>query len=151
MSLKATIDADIKSAMLARDQVRLLALRDIKKLILMEETKAGGSGVLQPDEELRILQKAVKQRKDAAEIYRTQQREDLLVKEEAEIQVIEAYLPQPLSEEEIRSAIVALVAEVGATGPSDMGKVMGVATKSLAGKAEGKVISALVKAILSGN
>lgn len=151
MSLKAIIDADIKSAMLARDQVRLLALRDIKKLILLEETKAGGSGTLQPEEELRILQKAVKQRKDAAEIYKAQNREDLLAKEEAEIQVIEAYLPQPMSEEELREAIAAVISEVGAAGPGDMGKVMGVATKTLAGKAEGKAISAMVKAILSGN
>ncbi|MFN3783236.1 MAG: GatB/YqeY domain-containing protein [Spirosomataceae bacterium] len=149
MPLKSIIDADIKAAMLARDQVRLLALRDIKKMILLEETKAGGTGEISEADEMRILQKAVKQRKDSAEIYVAQNRPDLLAKEEAEIAVIEAYLPKAMSEEELETAIAAIIAEVGATSPADMGKVMGVATKSLAGKTDGKAISAMVKTLLA--
>jgi uncharacterized protein YqeY len=135
--------------MLARDQVRLLALRDIKKMILLEETKAGGTGEISEADEMRILQKAVKQRKDSAEIYIAQNRPDLLAKEEAEIAVIEAYLPAAMSEDELETAIAAIIAEVGATSPADMGKVMGAATKALAGKAEGKAISAMVKTLLA--
>ncbi|MFN3589547.1 MAG: GatB/YqeY domain-containing protein [Spirosomataceae bacterium] len=149
MPLKLIIDADIKAAMLARDQVRLLALRDIKKMILLEETKAGGTGEISEADEMRILQKAVKQRKDSAEIYIAQNRPDLLAKEEAEIAVIEAYLPKAMSEEELETAVAAIIAEVGATSPADMGKVMGVATKSLAGKTDGKAISAMVKTLLA--
>ncbi len=149
MPLKSIIDADIKAAMLARDQVRLLALRDIKKMILLEETKAGGTGEISEADEMRILQKAVKQRKDSAEIYVAQNRPDLLAKEEAEIAVIEAYLPKAMSEEELETAIAAIIGEVGATSPADMGKVMGVATKSLAGKTDGKAISAMVKTLLA--
>lgn len=149
MPLKSIIDADIKAAMLARDQVRLLALRDIKKMILLEETKAGGTGEISEADEMRILQKAVKQRKDSAEIYVAQNRPDLLAKEEAEIAVIEAYLPKAMSEEELETAIAAIIAEVGATSPADMGKVMGIATKSLAGKTDGKAISAMVKTLLA--
>ena len=149
MGLKATIDADIKSAMLAKDKVKLLALRDIKKLILMEETKAGGSGELSEAEGLKILQKAVKQRKDAADIYKEQNREDLLEKEQAEIAVISEYLPAMMSEDELNTALKDIIARVGASGPSDMGKVMGMATKQLAGKAEGRAISTQVKAILA--
>ena len=149
MPLKSIIDADIKAAMLARDQVRLLALRDIKKMILLEETKAGGTGEISEADEMRILQEAVKQRKDSAEIYVAQNRPDLLAKEEAEIAVIEAYLPKAMSEEELETAIAAIIGEVGATSPADMGKVMGVATKSLAGKTDGKAISAMVKTLLA--
>lgn len=149
MPLKLIIDADIKAAMLARDQVRLLALRDIKKMILLEETKAGGTGEISEADEMRILQKAVKQRKDSAEIYIAQNRPDLLAKEEAEIAVIEAYLPKAMSEEELETAVAAIIAEVGATSPAEMGKVMGVATKSLAGKTDGKAISAMVKTLLA--
>lgn len=149
MPLKSIIDADIKAAMLARDQVRLLALRDIKKMILLEETKAGGTGEISEAEEMKILQKAVKQRKDSAEIYIAQNRPDLLAKEEAEIAVIEAYLPTAMTEEELETAVAAIIAEVGASSPADMGKVMGVATKTLAGKTDGKAISAMVKTLLA--
>ncbi len=149
MSLKTQIDADIKAAMLAKDSVRLLALRDIKKGILLEETKSGGTGELTEADEMKILQKAVKQRKDSAEIYKTQNREDLLVKEEAEIAVIEAYLPKAMSEDELKAALQEIIAKVGASAPSDMGKVMGVATKELAGKTDGKAISAMVKQLLA--
>jgi uncharacterized protein YqeY len=149
MSLKTQIDADIKAAMLAKDSVRLLALRDIKKGILLEETKSGGTGELTEADEMKILQKAVKQRKDSAEIYKAQNREDLLVKEEAEIAVIEAYLPKAMSEDELKAALQEIIAKVGASAPSDMGKVMGVATKELAGKTDGKAISAMVKQLLA--
>jgi uncharacterized protein YqeY len=148
MSLKTQIDADIKSAMLARDQGKLLALRDIKKLILIEETKPGATGLTEADE-MKILQKAVKQRKDSVEIYKTQGRQDLLDKELAEIAVIEVYLPAAMSEEELQSQIADIIAQVGATAPSDMGKVMGVASKQLAGKAEGRAISDMVKKLLA--
>lgn len=149
MSLKTQIDSDIKAAMLARDQVKLLALRDIKKMILLEETKAGKTGDLTEEEEMKILQKAVKQRKDSAEIYTTQNRPDLLEKELAEIAVIEVFLPKSLTEDELKTALQAIIAEVGASAPSDMGKVMGAATKQLAGKADGKAISAMVKSLLA--
>lgn len=149
MALKTTIDADIKAAMLAKDKVKLLALRDIKKIILIEETAAGSTGELTEADETRILQKAVKQRKDSADIYKQQNRPDLLEKEEAEIAIIEAYLPQQMTEEELRVALTDIITEVGAAGPSDMGKVMGVATKALAGKTDGRAISAMVKTLLS--
>ncbi len=148
MSLKTKIDADIKAAMLARDQVKLLALRDIKKGILIEETKPGAEGLTEGDE-MRILQKAVKQRKDSAEIYKTQNRADLLDKELAEIAIIEAYLPAAMSEEELQSLVQAIITKTGASAPSDMGKVMGVASKELAGKAEGRAISDMVKKLLA--
>ncbi len=148
MSLKTKIDSDIKGAMLARDQVKLLALRDIKKGILIEETKPGAEGLTEADE-MRILQKAVKQRKDSAEIYKTQNRIDLLDKELAEIAIIEAYLPAAMSEEELQSLVQKIIEKVGASAPSDMGKVMGVASKELAGKAEGRAISEMVKKLLA--
>jgi uncharacterized protein YqeY len=148
MSLKTKIDADIKAAMLARDQVKLLALRDIKKGILIEETKPGGEGLTEVDE-MRILQKAVKQRKDSAEIYKTQNRADLLDKELAEIAIIESYLPAAMSEEELQGLVQAIITKTGASAPSDMGKVMGVASKELAGKAEGRAISEMVKKLLA--
>ncbi len=149
MSLKAKIDNDIKEAMKSREKERLLALRDIKKMILMEETKAGGTGELTEDEGMKILQKAVKQRKDSAEVYRQQDRPDLLEKEELEIAVIEAYLPKQLSEAEIEEKLKVIIAEVGAASPADMGKVMGAATKLMAGVADGKTISVLTKKLLA--
>ncbi|GAA4468814.1 GatB/YqeY domain-containing protein [Nibrella saemangeumensis] len=149
MSLKQQIDADIKQAMLAKDQDRLRALRAIKSMILLEETKEGAGDSLKPEDETRILTKAVKQRKDSADIYRQQGREDLLRTEEAEIAVIEKYLPQQLSDDELKARLQDIIARVGATGPADMGKVMGVATKELAGQADGKAISGAVKQLLS--
>ncbi|MFD1144019.1 GatB/YqeY domain-containing protein [Larkinella insperata] len=150
MSLKQQIDTDIKEAMKAKDQDRLRALRAIKSLILLEETKDGSAGGdLKPEDEIKLLTKAVKQRKDSADIYRTQSREDLLQAELAEIAVIEKYLPQQLSEEELKSRLQEIIARVGASGSSDLGKVMGVATKELAGQADGKAISATVKSLLS--
>jgi uncharacterized protein YqeY len=149
MSLKAKIDADIKAAMLAKDHAKLLALRDIKKAILLEETKPGASSALSEGEEMRILQKAVKQRKDSAEIYKTQNRPDLLEKELAEIAIIETYLPAAMSEGELETAIKSIIEKVGAAAPSDLGKVMGVASKELAGKADGRAISEMAKKLLA--
>lgn len=148
MSLRTQIDADIKAAMLARDAAKLLALRDIKKVILIEETKPGAEGLTEADE-MRILQKAVKQRKDSAEIYKTQNRPELLEKELAEIAIIETYLPAAMSADELKGIIAEIIAKVGATSPADMGKVMGVASKELAGKAEGRAISEMVKTLLA--
>lgn len=149
MSLKAKIDNDIKSAMKAREKERLLALRDIKKMILIEETKAGATGELSEDEEMKILQKAVKQRKDSADVYRQQDRPDLLEKEEVEIAVIENYLPKQLSEAEVEERLKAIIIEVGATSPADMGKIMGAATKQMAGVTDGKTISTITKKLLA--
>ncbi|AQG81160.1 GatB/YqeY domain-containing protein [Spirosoma montaniterrae] len=148
MSLKTQINDDIKQAMLAKDQDRLRALRALKSMILLEETKEGGTGELKPDDEIKILTKAVKQRKDSADIYRQQNRPDLLATEEAEIAVIEQYLPKQLTEDELKEKLQAIMTRVGASAPSDMGKVMGAATKELAGQADGKAISAMVKTLL---
>jgi len=149
MSLKQQIDADIKQAMLARETDRLRALRAVKSMILLEETKEGaGTDGLKPEDELKLLTKAVKQRKDSADIYRQQNRPDLLATEEAEIAVIEKYLPKQLSEDELKAKIQEIIVRVGAKAPSDMGKVMGVATKELSGLAEGKVVSVMVKSLL---
>jgi len=149
MSLKQQIDADIKDAMRAKDQDKLRALRAVKSLILLEETKEGQIGELKPEDETKILTKAVKQRKDSADIYRTQNRADLLATEEAEIAVIEKYLPQQLTDDELTEKIEDIIIRVGASAPSDMGKVMAVASKELAGQAEGKAISTKVKSLLS--
>lgn len=149
MALKTEIDAQIKAAMLARDSVRLTALRDIKKVILLEETKEGRTGDLTPDDELKLLTKAAKQRRESADIYRTQNRPDLLDKELAELAIIEEFLPKQLTEDELKAKLQEIIARVGASGPSDMGKVMGVASKELAGLADGKAISANVKALLA--
>lgn len=147
MSLKAKIDIAIKSAMLAKEQSWLLALRSIKSLILLEATKEGGNGELSEEAEMRILNKAAKQRRDSLEIFRQQNRADLAEKEQAELSVIEEFLPKQLSAYELEAKIRDLVKSVGASGPADMGKVMGAA-KSLA--ADGKAISEAVKKILAG-
>ena len=150
MSLKVKIDAAIKTAMLAKEQNKLLALRSIKSLILLEETKEGGSGSLSEDSEIKILNKAAKQRRDSLEIYQQQGRADLAEKEQAELSVIEEFLPKQLSPEELEAKISDIISQTGAAGPSDMGKVMGVASKSLAGLADGKSISETVKRLLAG-
>lgn len=148
MSLKQNVETEIKKAMLAKDKDRLRALRGIKSLIMLEETKGGSTGLLTEDEEMKILTKAAKQRRDSADIYLQQNREDLSSVELAELDIINEFLPKQLSEEEIEAELTRIIAETGAQGPKDMGKVMGVATKSLAGKADGKVISQKVKALL---
>lgn len=149
MSLKQQIDTDIKKAMLAKNKEELEALRAIKSLILLAETDKGASGDISADAELKLLQKAVKQRKESAEIFQQQGRQDLADKEKFQLEVISRYLPKQLSEEEVSAALRAIIAEVGAKGPQDLGKVMGAATKALAGKAEGKTISEVAKKLLA--
>ena len=135
--------------MLSKDEKALRALRAIKAAILLAKTSEGAGGKLKQEDEIKLLQKLVKQRKDSLEIYRQQNRADLAQKEQEEIEVIEKFLPQQLSGEQLRDEIKNIVTETGATSPSDMGKVMGVATKRFAGKADGKTISAIVKELLS--
>jgi uncharacterized protein len=149
MTLKQQIDADIKKAMLSKNKEELEALRSIKSLILLAETEKGGSADITSDAEKKLLMKAAKQRKESADIFEAQNRKDLADRELLQLQVINRYLPKQLSEEEIKSALQSVIQEVGAKGPQDMGKVMGVATKKLAGQADGKIISDLVKKLLS--
>tara|TARA_R110000796_G_scaffold118864_1_gene232794 strand:+ start:168462 stop:168914 length:453 start_codon:yes stop_codon:yes gene_type:complete len=149
MSLKQQIDADIKSAMLEKRKDDLKALRAIKSMILLAETEKGNTEGVSEDAEMKLLIKAVKQRRDSAQIYKEQNREDLYAIEMAEVEVIEKYLPKQLSEEEVKAELQKIIAQVGAAGPQDMGKVMGAATKALAGKADGKTISTLVKQLLT--
>jgi hypothetical protein len=149
MSLFDQVSADIKSAMLAREKVRLEALRGIKKEFIEAKTAKGAGGELTDDHALKILAKMVKQRKETAQIYSEQNRPELAAQELAEAEVIEGYLPKPLSDEELTDAISKIIAEVGATSPQEMGKVMGVASKALAGRADGRVISAKVKELLA--
>ena len=149
MSLKEQIDADIKRAMLAKSKEELEALRSIKSLILLAETEKGGTDEITGEAEKKLLMKAAKQRKESAEIFEQQNRKDLADRELMQLEVINRYLPKQLSEEEIKSELAFVIKEVGASGPQDMGKVMGVATKKLAGQADGKIISELVKKLLS--
>jgi uncharacterized protein YqeY len=149
MSLRQQIDNDIKKAMLERNKDELTALRSIKSLILLAETDKSAAAEMTPDTENKILMKAAKQRKEAAEIFEKEGRHELAVKERAELSVIERYLPKQMSEEEIHAELVKIVGEVGAKGPQDMGKVMGSATRSLAGKEDGKIISEIVKKLLA--
>lgn len=149
MALKEQIEGDIKKAMLAKDKDALRALRAIKSLILLEETKEGAGDALSADAEMKLLTKAAKQRRESADIYKTQNREDLAQAELQELEIIERYLPKQLSEAQIRSKLQEIITRLGAKSPADMGKVMGVATKELAGQADGKVISAQVKELLS--
>ena len=151
MSLKARIEADIKTAMLAKDKQRLQALRAIKSQILLAETEKGNTEGLTPEAEMKLLTKAAKQRRESAEVYKNQFRSDLEEIELAELAVIEQYLPQQLDEGELRSRILEITQRVGATGPSDLGKVMGVAARELAGVADGKAISAIVSEFLNHN
>ena len=149
MSLFETINADIKSAMLAREKVRLEALRGIKKEFLEAKTAPGANGELTDDAAMKILVKMAKQRRESAQIYTEQNRPDLAEGELAELAVIETYLPKPLTDEELTAELTKIIAQVGATSPADMGKVMGAATKALAGRADGKAISAKVRALLA--
>lgn len=148
MNLFDQISNDIKTAMLARDKVRLETLRGIKKEFIEAKTSKGSDGELSDDTAMTILVKMVKQRKESARIYIEQKREDLAESEVAEAKIIEEYLPKQMSEEELTDALKAIIAEVGATSAKDMGKVMGLATKQLAGKAEGRAISSKVKELL---
>lgn len=145
MSLEEKINADIKAAMLAKEAQKLEALRAIKSAILL--LKTSGEAITE-DAEIKALQKMVKQRKETADLYQKQNRQDLAEVELAQAAVIEKYLPAQMSEDEIREALKQIIAQVGAASPADMGKVMGVATKELSGKADGKTISAIVKQLL---
>ena len=147
MSMEQQIQQDIKAAMLAKEKTRLESLRAIKAAITLAKT-ADGSESIADEAVVKIIQKLVKQRKETAEIYKQQNREELAAQELAEAAAMEVYLPKQLSEEELEVELKKIIAQVGATGPQDMGKVMGTATKALAGKAEGKAISALVKKLL---
>ncbi|WMJ72576.1 GatB/YqeY domain-containing protein [Cytophagaceae bacterium ABcell3] len=148
MSLKERIEADIKQAMLNKDKNRLRALRSVKSLILLAESEKGNQGGLSQDAEIKLLTKAAKQRRESAELYEQQGRKDLQDIETAELNVIEEYLPKQLSEEEIAEKVQQIIKDTGAQGPQDMGKVMGTATKELAGQADGKIISFIVKSML---
>ena len=149
MSLFDTINGDIKKAMLARDHARLEALRGIKKEFLEAKTAKGADGELTDETANKILAKMLKQRRESAEIYRSQNRKDLAQSELGEAAVIEEYLPKPLTEEELVAALKEIIARVGATTAKEMGKVMGVASKELAGRADGKAISAKVRELLA--
>jgi uncharacterized protein YqeY len=149
MEMFDRISNDIKDAMKAKDKVRLETLRNIKKVFLEAKTAPGANDTLTDDAAMKIMQKLVKQGKDSATLYTEQGRADLAEAELAQVAVIEAYLPKQMSAEELEVALKAIIAEVGAEGPKDMGKVMGTATKKLAGLAEGRAISAMVKQLLA--
>lgn len=148
MSLEQQINDAIKVAMKAKQEAELRALRGIKSAILLAKTEKGGNDDLSSETEIKLLTKLVKQRKDSLSIYEQQGREDLAVKEREEIAVIERYLPQQMSEADIKTALQDLIAQSGATSAKDMGKVMGLANKALAGRADGKLIATLVKELL---
>lgn len=141
--------ADLKTAMLAKDEKALRSLRAIKAAIILAKTAEGAAGEIKEEDEIRLLQKLIKQRKDSLEIYQSQQRKDLAQKEEEEIVIIEKFLPKQLSGDELKSILQKIIAETGASSPADMGKVMGAASKQLAGKADGKSISTAVKELLA--
>jgi uncharacterized protein YqeY len=149
MSLEPTINEQLKKAMLAKDEKGLRALRAIKAALLLAKTAEGAGGALTADAELKLLQKLVKQRKDSIEIFAQQNREDLAVKEREEVEVIEQFLPQQLSAEEVKAAVAEIIQQTGATGIAALGQVMGIATKQLAGKADGKTISGIVRELLT--
>ena len=149
MDLFDQISADIKSAMLAKDKVRLETLRGIKKEFLEAKTAKGGDGTLSDETATKIMTKMVKQRRETAEIYAQQQRPELAANELAEAAVIEEYLPKQLTEEELTEELRKIIAQTGATSAKEMGKVMGVASKALAGRADGRAISAKVKELLA--
>ncbi len=140
---------DLKTAMLAKDEAALRSLRAIKAAILLAKTSEGAGGELKEEDEMKLLQKLVKQRRDSLEIFRQQKREDLAKKEEEEIAVIEKFLPVAMSPEELKAGIEKIIADTGASSPADMGKVMGVATKQFSGRADGKTISNIVRELLT--
>ncbi|MBS1577214.1 MAG: GatB/YqeY domain-containing protein [Bacteroidetes bacterium] len=149
MGLEQKIMAELKTAMLAKDEKTMRSLRAVKAAIILAKTAEGSGGELKEEDEIKLLQKLVKQRKDSLEIFQQQNRTDLAQKEQEEIDVIEKFLPKQLSADELKKELQAIIAETGASSPADMGKVMGVATKKLAGKTDGKAISAAVKELLA--
>jgi uncharacterized protein len=148
MNLEQKVMGDLKTAMLAKDEKSLRSLRAIKAAIILAKTAEGAGGVLKEEDEIKLLQKLVKQRKDSLDIYQKQNRADLAQKEQEEIEVIEKFLPKQLGTDELKNILSEVIRELGASSPADMGKVMGVATKRLAGQADGKTIGALVKELL---
>ena len=146
MSLEETINADIKSAMLGKNETALRSLRAVKQVILIAKTS--GSGNITAEDEIKMLQKLIKQRKESVEIYLQQNREDLAKPELEEIAVIEKYLPEQMKEEEIRKALESILAQNNANGPGDLGRLMGIASKFFAGKADNKLVSQLLKQML---
>ena len=149
MGLEQKVMADMKDAMKAKDEAGLRGLRAIKAAIIIAKTAEGAHGELKEEDETKLLQKLVKQRKDSLDIFTKQNRDDLAKKEEEEIAVIEKFLPKQMSGDELKAAIAAIIAETGASSPADMGKVMGVASKKLGGQADGKAISGVVKELLA--
>ncbi|MBS1640010.1 MAG: GatB/YqeY domain-containing protein [Bacteroidetes bacterium] len=149
MSLEQQVMSEMKDAMKAKNEALLRGLRAIKAEIIKAKTEPGANGQVTEEGELKLLQKLVKQRKDSLEIFKQQNRADLAQKEEEEITVIEKFLPKQLTEAELKEIIAKIITEVGATSPADMGKVMGTATKQLAGKADGKAVSTIVKELLN--
>lgn len=149
MSLEQKVMSELKTAMLAKDEKSLRALRAIKSAIIIAKTSEGAHGEIKEEDEMKLLQKLVKQRKDSLEIYEKQKREDLAEKEREEIVVIEKFLPKQIDETELKEIIAKIVTETGASSPADMGKVMGAANKQLAGKADGKKIAGIVKELLA--
>jgi uncharacterized protein YqeY len=149
MALEQKVMADLKTAMLAKDEAGLRGLRAIKAAIILARTSEGAGGELKEEDETKLLQKLVKQRKDSLAIYQQQNRPDLARKEEEEITVIERFLPRQLDEQALKAALSKIIAETGASSPADLGKVMGAATKQLAGQADGKTISAVAKELLA--
>lgn len=149
MNLEQRVMDQMKDAMKSKNEAALRGLRAIKAAIIIAKTAEGAGGELKTEDETKLVQKLVKQRKDSLEIYQKQNREDLAKTEQEEIAVLEKFLPEQMSDEDLRSQVAALIAALGATSPADMGKVMGAATKQFAGKAEGKAISATVKDLLN--
>ena len=149
MSLEENVMAEMKDAMRAKDEAALRGLRAIKAAIINAKTAEGAQGQLKEEDESKLLQKLIKQRRDSLEIFENQKREDLAKKEKEEITIIEKFLTKQLSVEELRNQVAVIISQLGASSPADMGKVMGAATKQFAGKAEGKAISAAVKELLS--
>ena len=148
MSLEQKVMADLKTAMLAKDEAGLRSLRAIKAAIILAKTAEGAGGELKEEDEVKMLQKLVKQRRDSLEIFQQQKRTDLAQKEQEEIAIIEKFLPKQMDMEELKAILSRIIKETGAASVSDMGKVMGVATKELAGRADGKTIGATVKSLL---
>jgi uncharacterized protein YqeY len=149
MSLVERINNDLKQAMLKKDEAGLRAIRAIKAAIIIAQTEKGGSKDLTEDTEIKLLQKLVKQRKDSLEIYKQQNRADLATKEQEELDVIEKYLPAQMSDDDLKAELRKIISQTGAQSPQEMGKVIGIAMKQLAGKADGKKISELVKQLLT--
>jgi|SRR5450631_3794653 uncharacterized protein YqeY len=149
MSLEQKVMTDLKTAMLSKDEAALRSLRAIKAAIILAKTAEGAQGEIKQEEEVKLLQKLIKSRKDSLEIYQKQQRADLATKEEEEIAIIEKFLPKQVSPEELKVVLQKIITETGANSPADMGKVMSLASKQLAGKADGKSISTMVKELLS--